>query len=629
MNILTNNNFKNDQANLDPSKVKKKIDIVRNTIPNGETIKTMQLSLNLFQKIRDAVCLIQKAPKDLAEEEVDALGIALEDFHRILKANLSSLKRSAEEGNLNVFEFAEKGIHLDDLIADWDKLLKTYNLDQYNTELLEIKKMCQEIKAKYKPGNSKKGEPILLKTPEKSLLASLLFPESERALNCLKFLFSALITSASVIPALRLIPVCGRENCLDRCRSPGDENISYPRDHYRVDCNQLESAKEYIDGIKRFPRRPKLDGHTATYIIKDEKIVLQKSGKERATKMEQAAKFCKENQLNHLLVAESTIYKDFLVQSLLPMNRDGLMDDKRTIGEYMENPDAFTSAVIEFTKFNCHFLNDDLQSRQIFNQLGVFSEDRGGLPRFDNAYPFLENGVGKIALPDLDSCEFMEKGDPKQLAVPIWFFPLHYQLIIQEAKKYFLEIDSSDPELLKHRDNALGYYNNIYKKHLDHLNLNGINLSNPHYIPEISKDKLSIIEEKVAEKLSYFLGVDANNEGEKNDKLKLIKQILQETNAINDVRDNLSRLLEKKSKSGLDSIPKLTKFRSFYLIDEEIPRMVNLKFLGQLLQRLGGEVYRWPVRSVFISVVEELVNEKVIVACKEDHARPLNYVIFL
>lgn len=114
-------------------------------------------------------------------------------------------------------------------------------------------------------------------------------------------------------------------------------------------------------------------------------------------KLEEAYKLIEENGYQHLTVARASFYRDYTIQSLLPITEE---TNRLRLGRYIENEELFTDAIREFTGFICQAKLDDLTGFQLV--LGRYQE----LPRFDNAVPYIEDirGVkkGKIALADLD-----------------------------------------------------------------------------------------------------------------------------------------------------------------------------------------------------------------------------------
>src|SRR5262249_34887938 len=147
------------------------------------------------------------------------------------------------------------------------------------------------------------------------------------------------------------------------------------------------------------------------------------------------------NEYQHLQVAEASVYKNFVIETLLPIKKYDLFNEKEQMGLYLENLSAFTPAVKEFTGLLCQATHDDLNSHKARDILYTFSEDY--TPRFDNAVLRLENGVGKIVIPDLDGLEAVAPLQPT-IDDAIRFFPFHYDLIIEEAKKYYPDLNSQD-----------------------------------------------------------------------------------------------------------------------------------------------------------------------------------------
>lgn len=91
--------------------------------------------------------------------------------------------------------------------------------------------------------------------------------------------------------------------------------------------------------------------------------------------------------------------------------------------------------------------------------------------RYDNVPMYLENGIGKLGLIDLEVFypEHLSEDCFRSCQEAIRLFPHHLETIIHAAKKFDSNIEKSRKELEEERDCVLEYFNKVYQVHLDFI----------------------------------------------------------------------------------------------------------------------------------------------------------------
>jgi len=275
------------------------------------------------------------------------------------------------------------------------------------------------------------------------------------------------------------------EECQSDNTEPSNVRIN------RLSCNLLEQAKHFIDEGKIKDSPMSLTGHA--YFPKNIQVVIKdQNSLELVEKMEQARRLCHVNGYSHLAIAQSSLYKEYILQSLLPIPPH---NDKLQIGLYLEHREVFSDAIREFTGFLCQAKLEDLDNR--FAHTNYNSLSKGLVPRFDNAVLYLEKSdaglKGKIALADLDYFESIKEGTDlsHQVKTAILLFPHHFEEILEEARKFYPKIDEQRTSLEKVRDQVLDFHENIYGCHLKFIHTHEITPSEPAAPLQITQEKKS------------------------------------------------------------------------------------------------------------------------------------------
>lgn len=317
-----------------------------------------------------------------------------------------------------------------------------------------------------------------------------------------------------------------------------------------LSCDLYDRAKQVIDINDYKEMEHSRSGHTAVIFPKDLPVALKHSRGESAElthKMEKAEQLRTKNGYDHLMIANSAVYKDFVVQSRLPLiknDRGGL----KQIDLYLNHLPLFTDAVKEFTGLLCQCFIGDLDSK-IAERVPFETFSSSPIPRFDNLGIILDNNgessKGKIALVDLDYFSAVPPSRGDTIDTVIRFFPYHFEEILDTAKKFFPDIEKHRSFLETVRDDAKEFYENVYSKHLRWLQSKGIHSLNPLAFQKMSAQRRleaqEIVHTKIVNELSDY--IDILNE-DKNDFSLRIKK------ALPAIFDSVENMIETRLSEG-------------------------------------------------------------------------------
>jgi hypothetical protein len=213
---------------------------------------------------------------------------------------------------------------------------------------------------------------------------------------------------------------------------------------YQVLSEQINSGR--FQGIPRSST-----GKTAVYFpIEMPKIILKKSGRkdavERFHQAQDVRTILKSQNSFCLIIPNSRPCGEFLIEDRLPIN----VDSYHNIRVYSEEPRLFDNAVREMTRlFSQRFLTDLITFGK--SPLGHM-KGCGGYIRYDNLPLYIteENGKreGKIGLIDLEhmqkisDCTDLNKFHLEALKTLVKIFPLHLEIIQQEAVECNIEVEN-------------------------------------------------------------------------------------------------------------------------------------------------------------------------------------------
>lgn len=280
-----------------------------------------------------------------------------------------------------------------------------------------------------------------------------------------------------------------------------------------LECFLLEGAKSYIDQntVTRLERSK--EGAGGVYFPPDVSVVIKHDHpgvNKNVLKIEEAKKICLENNYHHLTIPKASFYKDHSIHSLLPIPKFHRLMHMEL---YLENKHLFTDAVREFAGLLCQaHLNDIIGIDKFYGQ--------SYWPRQDNVRIYLEKKIektiGKIALVDLDhfSLASNDHDFSDQVHAVIRFFPYHFEEILEEAKKFYPNIENQRTALEAVRNEAIDAYQNVYGKHVTFLKTKGVSFSNPDEVFSITEEAKKHVKNSVAFELKNKI----NNYESTNDK---------------------------------------------------------------------------------------------------------------
>lgn len=210
--------------------------------------------------------------------------------------------------------------------------------------------------------------------------------------------------------------------------------------------------------------------------------------------MKQAREICEKNNYSHLVIPTARIHENFIIESRLPLLKH---DWKAQIGFYLDHIEELTKAVEEFTGFLCQASLGDITVEGKQSDYSTLSKVPVG--RYDNVPMYLENGIGKLGLIDLEVFypEHLSEDCFRSCQEAIRLFPHHLETIIHAAKKFDSNIEKSRKELEEERDCVLEYFNKVYQVHLDFIKEKKIDITDPAKFADISELRKEMIREAV------------------------------------------------------------------------------------------------------------------------------------
>jgi hypothetical protein len=231
------------------------------------------------------------------------------------------------------------------------------------------------------------------------------FPFDQKICRIAENSFAELQTAASKTPELNLY----------EC----NVGMQYIQDPYLL--NQLPKATAgslpvYLDEhlvIKDFKRRSE----------EGLRLGMKETISTRRNKEKEALRIIEINGLNRLIVPTSCVLDDYTINEKLP-----IQGFEESIQLYSENPEKFTIAVQQFTRF---FMNSTMTD--IYSDLG------DGIPRYDNVVPYLvkegDRWIGQLGLIDLEHLCVNSSPGRDDIKLVLGLFPFHHKEIFLEIFK--------------------------------------------------------------------------------------------------------------------------------------------------------------------------------------------------
>lgn len=295
-----------------------------------------------------------------------------------------------------------------------------------------------------------------------------------------------------------------------------------------LDDDIVEKAKRYIDNVARFRYelpRP-VTGKTEVFLPEDLPIVLKNSklpnNKIRARKMRQALEMCEQFELDCLIIPQYRIYKGFILEQRLPIPKNCFHVQKEV---YAENHEAFKRAAAQLTVFLFRSSTGD-----IFSLDQHLFQDYGPAGRYDNFPLYIEDGVGKVGLIDLEHFNVAPPGRTltiqgvlSRAKSAIALFPYHLNEILTAARKISSLVD--EPAILKNLETftrgVQRLYQVSYKDYRAFLEQNEIDPEHPDKMVSLTLQRKEAIKATIIE---FILNLEPKSRFfDKNDKEKLLR----------------------------------------------------------------------------------------------------------
>lgn len=318
------------------------------------------------------------------------------------------------------------------------------------------------------------------------------------------------------------------------------------------------------------------------------KVIESEFNGPRIDQMESIKKFCATKGYKHLIVPSAKNYRGYIIEDRLPITNDPLVH----FGMYCQYPERFSPAVEELTKLFFNVRICDLIVRSTSN---TFLDISRNIIRFDNLPLYLDKGIGKIGLIDLQEACPVEGGHAafagfKDLAL---IFPFHLYEICKTVKEQFPELLDNDKmrTLVAANKDGQEFMQKAYLGHSVFLKDNGIGLTNPTKIL-ISEEILSIITED-------------------------LKQTFPEICAeffpsfIEGILHLIQELLNEKANQGkpIKTVGELVSLRSL-LIDEDCDCGLGLKTLkATLAKKIDARLPQQNSKKIASLIYKDVINQ--------------------
>ncbi|MCF7806688.1 MAG: IQ calmodulin-binding motif-containing protein, partial [Simkaniaceae bacterium] len=226
-------------------------------------------------------------------------------------------------------------------------------------------------------------------------------------------------------------------------------------------------------------------GKTPVYLPKEHPIAIKDLGSKKANdrfkRIKQARRLCEINGFHRLVIPKCRIYHDALIENRLPIDP---YDLKAQLCLYAEHKDKFTEAVKELTHLLCQARLKHITTR--YGDGFQLLSERSPIGRYDNLPLFLEDGIGKIGLIDLERFSLetpqVQKHVESACENLIHLFPHHFDAIMDISKSYCSGITFFYALFKTYGDDALHRLHIVYESHLEFILNQGITLTEPQTI---------------------------------------------------------------------------------------------------------------------------------------------------
>jgi hypothetical protein len=233
-------------------------------------------------------------------------------------------------------------------------------------------------------------------------------------------------------------------------------------------------------------------------------IILKRSGRtsaiQRFKDMQTVRGILRSQGSSHLEIPRAALCGDFLIEDRLSISSDRFVNMQR----YIEHPQAFDEAIHEMT---CLFSKACLTDL-VASQIHPISNIVGDTIRYDNIPLYIENGVGKIGLIDLEHIYYQPftsyfnrwttyQSPPEILAR---IFPYHVDMIIEQSKQ--LNMQFNEDRVRCFAKDGLEFLQKGYIDHLNWLRQKEITPQNFNQVFEVTPDRIEMIIQNLTQKIS-------------------------------------------------------------------------------------------------------------------------------
>lgn len=235
-----------------------------------------------------------------------------------------------------------------------------------------------------------------------------------------------------------------------------------------------EMYDNYSHACKNKKKAPRAqEGDTAVYLPKEmPEVVLKESGRtqaiERFHQMQEVRSIVESQNSTHLIIPRANLYKKFLVEDRLPIN----VDCYHNMGLYFFQSQLFDEAICELVRLFSKGYIGDLVNSQAHPLSRI--EGAGDFVRYDNLPLYIteEGGKqkGKIGLIDLE--HFKDSPEPEGLETLAKIFPLHLNIIKEEAQKLGMVINKKSVDAAAEK--GIKYLNVGFLDHFKWLEKKGV-----------------------------------------------------------------------------------------------------------------------------------------------------------
>jgi len=265
---------------------------------------------------------------------------------------------------------------------------------------------------------------------------------------------------------------------------------SHTYEQFHTECEKTEEAM----GSGLVPRAK--GGKVPVYLPREMPDVVLKflrrdGAVERFDQMRTVRAILDSQKSSHLIVPKAALCQNFLVEERLPIN----IDWYHNIALYLSNASAFDEPVKELVRLFSKGFIDDLVHPQRYPLAHI--EGVGDFVRSDN-FPFYiveKNGKKEVRIGLIDLEQYSEEPRPHGFAIIARIFPLHLNIIEQEAYVLGMEVDRA---LLKNTaEKGKKYLRGAYIYHHQWLKQRGfsnhVSLQSFRIHPKRTKDLIPIL----------------------------------------------------------------------------------------------------------------------------------------